>query len=224
MGRPRTNDYTPGLRVGTRVILGPAPASHPHRVRYRCDCGAEGTAIAYAFLKSGKCKRCAVRSRFGSDEVFPDNALRRRWLKRWYGIKQRIFNAGNAKYRRYGGRGITMDPAWAADSAVFLAYIATLPYHERAVAEPFKYTIDRINNDGNYEPGNIRLVDVAANNRNKVDFRARLRSAGLWSPGEVRRGQRYSAQLRKLDEERQDHREAAPPDARLARPPVLRPH
>ena len=58
----------------------------------------------------------------------------------------RCNNPKNNRYHCYGGRGITVDPRWK-DFAVFISDVG-----ER----PDGMTLDRIDNDGNYEPGNVR--------------------------------------------------------------------
>ena len=70
---------------------------------------------------------------------------------RWRSIKNRCFVSGATAFHRYGGRGITMHPDWIDDYSAFADYIRSLPnYGEKGV------TLDRIDNDGNYEPGNLR--------------------------------------------------------------------
>lgn len=66
----------------------------------------------------------------------------------WVSMKQRCQNPRNARYPRYGGRGITVCPVWSEDFTAFLADVGPRP------AKHFQ--LDRINNDGNYEPGNVR--------------------------------------------------------------------
>ncbi len=78
----------------------------------------------------------------------------------WNGIKQRCLNPNNAAYGRYGGRGISVCPEWQKDFKAFYAHVGSRPdrYH----------SIDRIDNDGNYEPGNVRWATAgqqAANRR-----------------------------------------------------------
>jgi hypothetical protein len=81
----------------------------------------------------------------------------------WVNIKQRTCNPKMRAWKRYGGRGITVCEAWKNDFQAFYDYVGDIPF-DRA-------QIDRINNDGNYEPGNVRWVTAKQNARNKGDNR-----------------------------------------------------
>jgi hypothetical protein len=92
--------------------------------------------------------------------------LRQGWFRRhpfyrmWSAIKSRCFNPADKNYPGYGGKGITMFEAWRD----FEQFIADLPPKPRTG----EYSIDRINNDGSYVPGNIRWAtrqQQAANRR-----------------------------------------------------------
>jgi len=76
----------------------------------------------------------------------------------WWLINRRCNNTKAHNYKWYGGRGIKVKFACFED---FYNYIKELKVDPRGL------TIDRINNDGHYEKGNIRFVTQSENNRNR---------------------------------------------------------
>ena len=70
---------------------------------------------------------------------------------RWKAILERCYNPKRLHYDDYGGRGITMYPLWVNDPKAFCEYVMSLPHY----GEP-GMTLDRIENNGDYEPGNLR--------------------------------------------------------------------
>ncbi len=81
----------------------------------------------------------------------------------WEGIKQRCLNPKSQNYYNYGGRGITICDEWKHSPAVFITYCEGLPSY----ISTERLQIDRIDVNGNYEPGNIRFVPAAINMRNR---------------------------------------------------------
>lgn len=77
----------------------------------------------------------------------------------WCHIKARCFNKNIKNYDRYGGRGITMCDEWKND---FMSF-----YRDMGDRPSKKHQIDRIDNNGNYEPGNCRWVLNKTNARNR---------------------------------------------------------
>ena len=111
-----------------------------------------------------------TREQFDSDKAF-DKYLRRLgyaatarakypadyWV--WRGVKQRCYNPKHPWYARYGGRGIRMCDEWRNSFQAFARDMGPRP-------SP-KHTIERIDNDGDYRPGNCRWGTMTDQNRNK---------------------------------------------------------
>lgn len=81
--------------------------------------------------------------------------------KTWVGMKQRCSNPKNPAWSNYGGRGIKVCDRWRDSFEAFLEDVGKAPVDDR------KCQLDRIENDGNYEPGNVRWTDAKTNGRNK---------------------------------------------------------
>ena len=73
--------------------------------------------------------------------------------KRWRRIKECCENPKCKGYKNYGGRGIVFYKDWSENPLLFIEYIKTLENYGKGL------TIDRENNNGNYEPGNLRWID-----------------------------------------------------------------
>lgn len=77
----------------------------------------------------------------------------------WVGIKKRCSQPSHHAYHYYGGRGITICREWADDFGAFLKHVGRRPADH--------YQLDRIDNDGNYEPGNVRWATRTQQMRNR---------------------------------------------------------
>jgi hypothetical protein len=79
----------------------------------------------------------------------------------WNAMRQRCTNPKSQKWEHYGARGIRVCDEWLKSFISFYEHIGPKPGPE--------YSLDRINNDGNYEPGNVRWATIKeqANNQRR---------------------------------------------------------
>lgn len=99
----------------------------------------------------------------------------------WCTMKQRCLNPNNKQYAYYGARGITICEEWMHDYSVFRKWSLENGYEDNG-----KLSIDRINNDGNYEPENCRWVDriTQANNQSTnviISYNGKTQTLRQWS-------------------------------------------
>lgn len=140
--------------------------------RCRCSCGKE-TVISATALTRGTAKSCgclrtaksAARTAAMSEQNV-QHGLSRQKAKHplypvWVGMMARCYHPNHDAYARYGGRGITVCEAWH-DPAAFVADV------ERLLGQrPDGFTLDRIDNDSGYAPGNVRWASRTTQSRNR---------------------------------------------------------
>lgn len=102
-------------------------------------------------------KRNTVRFTHGHTRQREGQRRRTPTYRSWESMWRRCTKPSSPDYKDYGARGITIDPRWR-DFAVFLADLG-----ER----PVGMTLDRIDSDGNYEPGNCRWATLTQQLRNR---------------------------------------------------------
>lgn len=128
----------------------------------RCDCGMEIVAKGHE-LKRGNTSSCGCwRSERIAIKATRHGKSYGSEYHAWSQAKHRCFNKKATNYKDYGGRGITMAPEWVDDFAAFLHHIGMKPTPN--------HTLDRINNSGNYEPGNVRWATLSEQQRNRRPY------------------------------------------------------
>lgn len=146
-----------GRQFGRLTVISRAPNSR-HRFtmwRCRCTCGKE-TVVWSRHLRRGVTNSCgclrgdlmALNGHLYATHGHAGKNGRSREYESWIGAKQRCFNPHNKGWENYGGRGITMCARWRDSFEAFLSDVGPCPGPG--------YSLDRINNDGDYEPANVR--------------------------------------------------------------------
>lgn len=127
-----------------------------------CDCG-NITKAALGHLRSGHTNSCGCyqKEQVGKSHL-THGETGTRLYRLWCDIRNRCYNQNVVAYPDYGGRGITVFREWRENYIAFSDYIKTIEGWDDD-----SLSIDRINNNGNYEPGNVRFVTDTMQARNK---------------------------------------------------------
>ncbi|KAA3598797.1 MAG: hypothetical protein D8M57_13105 [Candidatus Scalindua sp. AMX11] len=161
----KSEDIT-GHRFGRLTVLGFGYRS-PRREGYwrvLCSCG-KMKIVRGADMKNGKIQSCGcLRSERTRIATMSHGMSKTSTYSVWVNMKRRCTDTGNAAYNNYGGRGIKVCTRWLESFENFLSDMG-----ER----PNKTSLDRINNDGNYEPANCKWAtrkEQSTNKRNNINL------------------------------------------------------
>lgn len=138
-----------------------------------CDCGGSKTIRSDALVNSWT-KSCGC-----INNEKKHNMTNPRIYDIWIGIKSRCINENNQAYCKYGGRGITICEEWLNDFMSFYNWSMENGYND-------SLSIDRIDNDGNYEPDNCRWATSKeqCNNRSSnhlIEINGITKTVAQWS-------------------------------------------
>lgn len=174
MGTPPTLLIEPGQRFGRWVVLEltrtePTEALPYGRraARCRCDCGTKRVVQLLNLGHSQSCgcyrsEQTAANNRRLKPQQITQHGLCGHYLyQTWWTMLKRCEDPNFGPFGYYGARGISVCEEWH-DIRRFIAYV------EQVLGpRPDGYSLDRINNDGNYEPGNIRWATASEQIRNQ---------------------------------------------------------
>lgn len=151
-----------GQRFDRLVVIEEAPRKGYARFwRCQCDCG-QVTVTSQGNLTSGATASCGCKlreaQRSAAQHAITTHGLSKHPLyPTWRHMMERCYNVNNPGYKNYGGRGIAVCERWH-NIAQFIQDMGN---------RPPKTTIERLNNDGNYEPQNCIWATQTAQVRNR---------------------------------------------------------
>lgn len=139
------------------------------KYKCQCDCG-KIIEVAQPSITRGLTKSCGCHR-------IKHNMTDTKEYQVWRDMKQRCLNTNHPSYKNYGGRGIKICQQWIDSFETFLKDVGTAPYK--------KSTLDRINNQADYTPDNIRWTDYTVQNINKrLQKRNKTGCPGVYKHGQ----------------------------------------
>jgi hypothetical protein len=159
-----------GRTFGRWLVVG----VHPERKRYgrsrlvcwvcRCDCCGVRRVVCGNSLRAGRSKSCGCSHlKHGHARRY----IRSRAYRCWANMLHRCRDTRSARYANWGGRGIRVCVRWL----IFENFYADMG------DPPPGMSLDRIDNDGDYEPGNVRWATAAEQIANRRQSKQKARAA-----------------------------------------------
>lgn len=156
---------TVGKTFGLLTVVNELPErSNSKRRHYRCRCACGGWALCVRGdnLRGGRTRSCGCENK----RVLATHGLSGQsgnsHYSRWRNIKNRTGNQKAHNYLHYGGRGISFHKPWADSFILFKSWL-----DDNLGPCPEGWTLDRIDNDGDYEAGNLRWASAKTQRHNQ---------------------------------------------------------
>ena len=151
-----------GQRFGMLTVIKRASPDKTRSVRWYCQCDCGSSSIARASdLRRGQTKSCGcLRAIKMRAMTYKHGGKGTRLYRIWKSMRTRCNNPNSPSYKNHGARGITVCEEWQHSFEAFRDWALANGYHDCL-------TIDRVDNDGNYEPSNCWWATYKEQNINK---------------------------------------------------------
>lgn len=161
-----------GTRFGRLVVTGRTGNDRYGRARWSwlCECGTQGESDGQ-HLRTGNTRSCGClpREQTAARSITHSETVGRRWTAEYRahnGMLRRCYETGHISYPRYGGRGITVCDRWRFGEGGKTGVECFIEDMGRKPSP--QHSVDRVENDGDYGPGNCRWatrLEQSANSR-----------------------------------------------------------
>lgn len=179
MARPRTLRVNTGEKYGRlTVALEVEGNSYSRRILCKCDCGGS-KIVSLVQLLSGNTQSCGclkreMRIKQNTTHGFAGHSL----YSVWSSMKGRCFNSNDNSYKNYGARGVIVCEEWLEFES----------FYKWAVGAGYKrgLTVERKDNNGNYEPSNCELLPFEEQSKNRrsnhyITYNCQTKTMAQWS-------------------------------------------
>lgn len=157
-----------GDRFGRLVVVSAAAKSRTGRSRFLCECSCGQQRIVFgSALRAGLTKSCgcirretaAALGRRRATHGETRGGVSTREYSAWIYMNRRCYDDSHPDFKKYGALGVTVCAEWRAGFEPFLAHMGRRPSDD--------HSVERIDPNGNYEPGNVKWATRLAQARNK---------------------------------------------------------
>ena len=176
---PKFIDLT-GKIFGKLRVVNRAENDKTGKARWNCNCACGGITISSSGnLRSGGAKSCGCvnKERIRLLKLTHNKCYTPEY-ETWAGMVKRCYNSNNKAFKNYGGRGIKICNEWRKSFSAFYDYVGQRP--------TLKHTIERIDNNRGYFPGNVKWATRKEQNNNRrsnhnITFEGRTMNLTQWA-------------------------------------------